>query len=114
MQCNRQTGAANKRVKKENTISKSWKLYVSAHSLSIFFFPPCVGTVHSYEGLVHEEWPRLCPGILHHSTVHLQRPPRPERTDSTSKGHRGCKYTGINIQAFYNFISLLLNFSLIT
>lgn len=57
------------------------------------FFPPCVGTVHSYEGLVHEEWPRLCPGILHHSTVHLQRPPRPERTDSTSKGHRGCKYT---------------------
>lgn len=55
--------------------------------------PPRVGAVHSNEGLVHEERPRLRPGILHHSTVHLQRPPGPERTDSTSKGHRGCKYT---------------------
>ena len=58
----------------------------------LVFFPRCVGAVHSDEGLVHEERPRLRPGILHHSTVHLQRPPGPERTDSTSKGHRGCEF----------------------
>lgn len=51
----------------------------------------CAGAVHGDEGPVHEERPRLRPGILHHSTVHLQRPAGPERTDSTSKGHRGCK-----------------------
>lgn len=59
----------------------------------LLHFLRCAGAVHSNEGLVHEERPRLRPGILHHSTVHLQRPPGPERTDSTSKGHRGRKYT---------------------
>lgn len=57
----------------------------------VVVFFPCVGAVHGDEGLVHEERPRLRPRILHHSTVHLQRPPGPERTDSTSKGHGGCE-----------------------
>lgn len=61
----------------------------------LLFFPPRVGAVHGDEGLVHEERPRLRPRILHHSTVHLQRPPGPERTDSTSKGHRGCKCSAL-------------------
>lgn len=59
----------------------------------VVFFPPRVGAVHGDEGLVHEKRPRLRPRILHHSTVHLQRPPGPERTDSTSKGHGGCECT---------------------
>lgn len=49
------------------------------------------GTVHGDEGLVHEERSRLRPGLLHHSTVNLQRPAGPEGTDPTSKGHRGCE-----------------------
>lgn len=52
---------------------------------------PRIGAVHGDEGLVHEKRPRLRPRILHHSTVHLQRPAGPERTDPTSKGHRGCE-----------------------
>lgn len=66
---------------------RSWPLFSHLH------FSQLAGAVHSNEGLVHEERPRLRPGILHHSTVHLQWPPGPERTDSTSKGHRGCKCT---------------------
>ena len=73
-----------------STVSKMPENFDSTHGLSRFSC--CVGAVHSNEGLVHEERPRLRPGILHHSTVHLQRPPGPERTDSTSKGHRGRKY----------------------
>lgn len=73
-------------------------------------FPCRVGAVHSDEGLVHEERPRLCPGILHHSTVHLQRPSGPERTDSTSKGHRGCKCTIFTLWLTSMFISTLPNF----
>lgn len=61
-------------------------------SFAVFFFFCRAGAVHSHEGPVHEKWPRLRSGLLHHSTVHLQWPPGPERTDSTSKRHWGRKY----------------------
>lgn len=77
-----------------------WQIWLNrAHGLS-FLFIFCTGAVHSDEGPVHEEWPRLCPGILHHSTVHLQWPPGPEGTDPTSKGHRGRKYLHTMVHFF--------------
>ena len=42
--------------------------------LSLFVFAH-EGTIHGDEGSVHEEWPGLCLGLLHHSAVNIQRPP---------------------------------------
>lgn len=48
-----------------------------------------IGTVHSYEGPVHEERPGFCFGVLHYSAVDVQRPAGPAGTDPSSQGHRG-------------------------
>ena len=47
---------------------------------------PFSGTIHSNERPLHEERPRLRPRLLHHGTVHVQRPAGPQRTDPQSQG----------------------------
>ena len=43
-------------------------------------------TVHGNARPVHEERPRLCAGLQHHSTEHLQRPQWSEGADTESEG----------------------------
>lgn len=48
-----------------------------------------IGAVYRHEGPVHEERPRIRPGVLHHSAVDIQRPSGPPGADPSSEGHRG-------------------------
>ena len=59
-------------------------------SLSVF---SSTGTIHSHEGPLHEERPGLCASVLHNSTVYIQWPAGPQRTDLTSQRHRRRKDT---------------------
>lgn len=51
---------------------------------SIGRFP---GTIHGDAGPVHEERPRLRPGLLDNGPVDVQRPARPAGADTAGKGH---------------------------
>lgn len=52
---------------------------------------PSPGAVHGDEGPVHEERAGLRSGLLHHGSVHLQRPAGPPGADPPGQGHRGRK-----------------------
>ena len=45
----------------------------------------CLGTIYCNARFVHEEWSRFSISVLHHRTIHIQRPAGLKRTDSTSQ-----------------------------
>lgn len=46
------------------------------------------GTIHSYEGPLHEKWAGICVSIFDNGAIDVQRLARSQGADSTGEGHR--------------------------
>lgn len=53
------------------TVIKFFSLIIMFHLCNLFILLSS-GTIHRHAGFVHEEWTRICSGLLDHCPVHFQ------------------------------------------
>ena len=69
--------------------------YTSMHLYSTnTLFCATVGTIYSNARSVHEEWPRVCTGVLYHISSNLQWFVRLEGANPQGQRPRWCEYCG--------------------